>query len=207
MTMRKPLVIEFVGTPNSGKTVLISFLQGLLSSMDYKVDVMQEDAEIVPTCIPKKTFERNLWITNGQIQSLIESMFSSADVILFDRGFIDAKFWAKFLQIQNVCSAEDSQFLSDFLDNLDNMYHFSPDYLFVIDVSTAVSLKRRYANLQENEVLVFSNNAFIDLYRNELNKLCKDLTIPMFYLDTSDLSLIQMQEIVLNKVKEILENQ
>lgn len=206
MNMRKPLVIEFVGTPNSGKTVLIGFLQNLLSSMDYKVEVMQEDAEIVPSCIPKKTFERNLWITSGQIQSLIESKYSSADIVLFDRGFIDAKFWANFLHIQNVCSAEDSKFLSDFLDNLDKMYHFLPDYLFVIDVSTDVSLKRRYANMQENEVLVFSNDSFIDLYRNELNKLCNNLTIPMFYLDTSNLSLIQMQEIVLQKVTEILEN-
>ena len=60
--------------------------------------------------------------------------------------------------------------------------------------------------MQENEVLVFSNDSFIDLYRNELNKLCKNLTIPMFYLDTSNLSLIQMQEIVLQKVTEILEN-
>ena len=52
---KRPLVIEFTGLPNSGKTTLIHVLAEKLQEDGYKVKIMQEDAELVPKCIPKKT--------------------------------------------------------------------------------------------------------------------------------------------------------
>lgn len=199
MTIRKPLIIEFTGPPNSGKTTLIKFLHDLLESMGYHVEVKQEDAELVPACIPKKTWARNVWITHGQLQSLVETKFSNADVILLDRGFYDATFWAEFLNVQNVCSNEDSQSLMKILHEMDKQFNLKPDYLFVIDVSTSVSLKRRYA-ASNGEPIVLSTDAFINLYKAELEKFYKKVETPIFRLDTSSLSLIEMQEIVLHKI-------
>ena len=207
MTMHKPLVIEFTGTPNAGKTTLIKFLADLLESMGYKVEIKQEDAEIVPSCIPKKTWERNLWITQGQIQSLLETKFSSADIILFDRGFYDSLFWAEFLSVQDVCTKEDSKTLIDFLESLNNKFSFKPDFLFIIDVSISVSIKRERVASPEKKYHVFSNDVFLSLYKKELEKFCSKINTPMFRLDTSNLSLIQMQEIVLNKIIEIISKQ
>lgn len=204
MSIRKPLIIEFTGPPNSGKTTLIKFLHDLLESMEYHVEIKQEDAELVPSCIPKKTWARNVWITHGQLQSLIETKFSEADIILLDRGFYDSIFWAEFLKVQHVCTFDESTSLLKILDEMDNQFHLKPDYLFVIDVSTDVSLKRRYA-ASNGEPIVLSTNEFINLYKDELEKFYKKVETPMFRLDTSSLSLIEMQEIVLNEILKILE--
>lgn len=204
MSIRKPLIIEFTGPPNSGKTTLIKFLHDLLESMEYHVEIKQEDAELVPSCIPKKTWARNVWITHGQLQSLIETKFSEADIILLDRGFYDSIFWAEFLKVQHVCTFDESTSLLKILDEMDNQFHLKPDYLFVIDVSTDVSLKRRYA-ASNGEPIVLSTNEFINLYKYELEKFYKKVETPMFRLDTSSLSLIEMQKIVLNEILKILE--
>lgn len=205
MNMRKPLIIEFTGPPNSGKTTLIKFLHDLLESMGYHVEIKQEDAELVPSCIPKKTWARNMWITHGQLQSLIETKFSNADVILIDRGFYDSMFWAEFLRVQNVCSDEDSKSLMKILNEMDKQFDLTPDHLFVIDVSTEVSLKRRYA-ASNGEPIVLSTDSFINLYKKELEKFYTKINTPMFRLDTSSLSLIEMQQIVLEHIIGILKN-
>lgn len=207
MTIRKPLIIEFTGPPNSGKTTLIKFLNDLLESIGYRVEIKQEDAELVPKSIPKKTWARNVWITHGQLQSLIETKFSNADVILLDRGFYDSMFWAEFLRVQNVCSDEDSKSLLKILNEMNNQFQLKPDYLFVIDVSTEVSLKRRYA-LNNGEPVVLSTNDFIDLYKKELEKFYKTIgnETPIYRLDTSSLSLLDMQDIVFCKIKKILKD-
>ena len=84
---RRPLTIEFTGLPNSGKTTLIHNLAKDLRNNGLKVKIMQEDAELVPTEIPKKTWIRNTWITFGQLQSLLEIPYSTEELILLDRGY------------------------------------------------------------------------------------------------------------------------
>ena len=205
MNMRNPLVIEFTGTPNSGKTTLIKFLHDLLKSKGYHVEIKQEDAEIVPKCIPKKTWPRNVWITYGQLQSLIETKYSEADVILLDRGFYDSKFWAEFLKIQHVCTEEESLSLLKHLEDADKQFHLKPNWLFAIDVSTEVSLKRRYATIN-TEPVTLTTNAFISLYKEELEKFYANVDVPLFKLDTSNLTLIEMQQLVLDKITDILSN-
>ena len=54
MIRRNPLTIEFTGLPNSGKTTLIHNLSDLLREKGINVQIMQEDAELVPKEIPKK---------------------------------------------------------------------------------------------------------------------------------------------------------
>ena len=204
MTMRKPIIIEFTGPPNSGKSTLISFLQEFLPTKGYKVEKKQEDAELVPKCIPKKTWARNVWITHGQLQSLIETKFSTAEVIFLDRGFYDAMFWAEFLRVQKVCSDEDSASLLKILEEMDKQFQLKPDYLFVVDVSTEVSLKRRYA-MSNGEPIVLSTNDFIDLYKKELEKFYKKVDKPIIRMDTSLLSIPDMENAVLDKIMEIIE--
>ena len=203
MSIRKPLIIEFTGPPNSGKTTLIKFLRDLLESMGYKVETKQEDAELVPSCIPKKTWARNVWITHGQLQSLIETKFSTADIILLDRGFYDSVFWAEFLRVQNVCSDEDSSSLLKILNEMDKQFNLKPDYLYVVDVSTGISLKRRYA-ASNGEPITLSTDDFINLYKKELEKFYKKVESPILRLDTSELSLIEMQQHVLDVIVGIL---
>lgn len=202
MNIRRPITIEFTGTPNSGKTTLLKILPELLTSMGISVEVMQEDAEVVPTSIPKKTWARNVWITYGQLQSLLETKFSQADIIFLDRGFYDAIFWAQFLYAQGVCSFEESNSLQKLLKEMDCQFSFHPDYLFVFDISSEESLRRRHA--QSNEPTVMSTTDFLDLYKQQLDQFCKGVFSPIYRLDTTNLSILEMQENLLKEISKIL---
>ena len=205
MTIRKPLVIEFTGTPNSGKTTLLKIMPEVLLSMGISVKVMQEDAEIVPRTIPKKTWIRNVWITLGQLQSLLESSYSDSDVIFLDRGFFDALFWADFLLYQGICSKEEADSLKRILDEMDKSFHLKPDVVFVFDVSTQESLKRRAA--QSVEPVTMSTDTFLDMYRAQINGFIDEISVPIRFFDTTNFSIIEMQEVVLKEIFAILGSQ
>ena len=198
---RRPLTIEFTGLPNSGKTTLIHNIASELQKNGLKVKIMQEDAELVPPEIPKKTWIRNAWITFGQLQSLLEIPYSDQEIVLLDRGYCDALFWATFLYKQNACSREQSDSLLRILHEMNDQFNLLPDYLFVIDVSVEESLKRRLAM---GGKIVLTNEEFLSFYKAELDKFYQGITCPMWYLDTSNLSIEDTKDVTIQKIMEIL---
>ena len=202
--MQKPIIIEFTGTPNSGKTTLLKALNEILPTAGIKSIVMQEDAEIVPKVIPKKTWTRNVWITLGQLQSLLEAKYHDEDVIFLDRGYYDALFWAGFFCKQNICTFDESDSLIKMLNELDKHFSIKPDYLFVFDVSAEESVRRRQK--QSNEPTTMSNDSFITAYRNELNQFIEKLDVNIVRFDTTDMSMLEMEADALSAIVEILKS-
>lgn len=174
----------------------------LLKRNNISVKIMQEDAELVPKEIPKKTWIRNTWITFGKLQSLLEIPYAIEDVVLLDRGYYDALFWANFLYVQNLCSKKQSDSLLRILYEMNDSFSLLPDNLFVIDVSIEKSLERRYAI--GGEVPVITNAYFLYAYKNEFNSFLEKISSPMWYLDTSNLSIDKMTALVLDKVLNLL---
>ena len=197
----RPITIEFIGPPNSGKTTLIHNLAKSLQEKGFSVKVMQEDAELVPKEIPKKTWARNAWITFGQLQSLIEIPYSDAQIILLDRGYCDALFWSKFLRLQDACSQEQSDSLYGILQEMNTQFNLLPDWLFIIDVSVEESIKRRYALGGE---IILTNEDFISLYKSELDEFYKGITSFQWYLDTTNLQISDVYELALSKILDIM---
>ncbi len=197
----RPITIEFTGPPNSGKTTLIHNLAKSLQEKGVSVKVMQEDAELVPKEIPKKTWARNAWITFGQLQSLIEIPYSDAQIILLDRGYCDALFWSKFLRLQDACSQEQSDSLYGILQEMNTQFNLLPDWLFIIDVSVEESIKIRYALGGE---IILTNEDFISLYKSELDEFYKGITSFQWYLDTTNLQISDVYELALSKILDIM---
>lgn len=195
---KKPIVIEFTGPPNSGKTSVIMATKKYLEAQGYKVRVMQEDAELVPKEIPKKTWLRNLWIAAGQVQGLIESNFFDGDVVLMDRGYYDALFWAEFLYQQDICTEGEMNHLKAFIHSLDTMLKLKPDYLYIINVSTMESLKRRESN---PEAPVLSTDDFIDSYIKALYNFKLSLNLNEYFeFDTTGIEQKDMEQIISRSV-------
>lgn len=191
--MKAGKIIEFTGIPNSGKTTLIRRLQNELpEKYGITVQVQREDAEIVPHCIPKKTWDRNVWITFGQLQSLVEAYHSSADIVLLDRGLFDAMFWSQFMLTESTSTIKQSIGMNNILQKMCHDLGFYPDYLFLIDVSVEEALRRRA--LMEG-TSVYSKPDFLNKYRSkffqvfgpyiENNYDDKVIDIPSFYYDTT----------------------
>ena len=196
-----PVRIAILGGPRCGKTTLIHNLAKSLQEKGFSVKVMQEDAELVPKEIPKKTWARNAWITFGQLQSLIEIPYSDAQIILLDRGYCDALFWSKFLRLEDACSQEQSDSLYGILQEMNTQFNLLPDWLFIIDVSVEESIKRRYALGGE---IILTNEDFISLYKSELDEFYKGITSFQWYLDTTNLQISDVYELALSKILDIM---
>ena len=203
MTRDLPLIIEFTGLPNSGKTTLIHNLTKILEEEGLKVKIMQEDAELVPKEIPKKTWIRNVWITFGQLQSLLEIQYlKDYDIVFLDRGFYDALFWANFLCAQNVCSKEQSDALLNILEKINDSFNLKPDFLFVVNVSVEESIRRRLAMERGKPTLATPD--FLNFYQDALNKFYNSVFSPIIYLDTTNMSITETCSSAYEKIKNLL---
>lgn len=198
---KRPIFIEFSGTPNSGKTTLIKGLSDYLISRSYSVKIMREDAEIVPNYIPKKTWDRNLWITCSQLTSLIASVYDEdVDIVIFDRGYIDALFWANFYLFQRVIEIEDFLSITNFLEYLNNHLYLEPDCFIGVDVSPEVSLKRRMKQNSSVQVTM-STTEFLTMYSEYFKDFCFNhisSNVPVCYLDTSTKDVDAATKVVIN---------
>lgn len=209
--MRTNKVIEFTGIPNSGKTTLIHRIKRELpKNYGITVQVQREDAEIVPVEIPKKTWDRNVWITFGQLQSIVQAYHSPADIVLLDRGLFDAMFWAKFMLDQNTATSKQSEGVISILDQMYKNLDFYPDYLFLIDTSVEEALRRRA--LMEGSS-VYSKPDFLNQYHKMFFEVFKDyiwendarkiVPVPSFYYDTTNMNADKVFEIVAEKIVSI----
>ena len=195
-----PKIVEFTGLPNSGKTTLIHRLAGALPMLNYSVEVMREDAEIVPDVIPKKTWHRNMWITFGQLQSLIQASHTDSDFVLMDRGLYDALFWANFMGSQGICSKEESESMTRILTEFRDSYKFKPDLVFVVNVSVEESVRRRME--MSGEAAVYSKNDFLEQYLAYQNAFFREIGdgTRIVFCDTTSISPDELCTLVLDEI-------
>lgn len=192
--MKRPIVIEFSGLPNSGKTTLLHNLEELFKSNNVSAIFAQEPGELIPNSIPKGSIAQTLWFTLETLQRSLELSFESdVDFILIDRGFYNQLFWSTIYDEQD---AEYSQYICSFMEKFAEMYHVKPDYLYIIDVDVDESIKRRIAS---GEPVTFSKKDFLQNYKRNFENFAKGIDSKL-YIDTTNLSKQQVAEIVFNTI-------
>ena len=83
MTRRKPVLVEFTGTPEAGKTTTISSVYKQLIAMGYNVRIYPESAEITPSYIPKGSNDFKLWIDADTFKHIIEAKYlTNYDIVI-----------------------------------------------------------------------------------------------------------------------------
>ena len=192
--MKRPIVIEFSGLPNSGKTTLLRNLKKLCSNNNVKAIFVQETAELLSKCITKGSIGQNLWITLETLQRCLELKFQSdEDFIFLDRGFYDQLFWVTMYKSRD---ATYSNYVVDFMNKFADMFNTRPDYLYVIDVDVDTAIRRR---MSSGEPVTFSKKDFLLNYKFEFNEFIKDIPSKL-YLDTTKLEQNEVANIVFNKI-------
>lgn len=192
--MKRPLVIEFSGLPNSGKTTLLRNINKLCECNNVNAVIMQEPAELLPKIVPKGTIAQNLWITLETLQRSLELTYmADVDFILLDRGFYNQLFWATMYKEKD---AAYSTYIADFMEEFAEMYNVKPDYLYIVDVEVDESIRRRMAT---GEPVTFSKKDFLINYKKEFEKFYKKID-SKFYIDTTNLTQQEVAEIVFKKL-------
>lgn len=192
--MKRPVIVEFSGLPNSGKTTLLRKIKKLCESNNVNAIIMQEPAELLPENIPKGTIAQNLWITLETLQRSLELTYvTDVDYILLDRGFYNQLFWSTMYKQKD---ATYSEYITDFMEKFAQRYHVKPDYLYVVDVSVEESLRRR---MLAGEEVTFSKKEFLIDYKKEFEKFYKKID-SVLYIDTTSLTEDEVANIVFNKI-------
>jgi len=192
--MKRPIVIEFSGLPNSGKTTLLQNLRKLFECNNISAIIMQEPAELLPVSIPKGSIAQNFWITLETLQKSLELTYvTNVDYILLDRGFYNQLFWATMYKEKD---ATYSEYLTNFMEKFAEMYHVKPDYLYIVDVDVEESIRRRMA---ANEPVTFSKKDFLINYKSNFEKFADEIE-SKFYLDSTNLTKDEVADIVFKKI-------
>ena len=200
------VTIEFAGLPNTGKTTLIKGLSKELPKAGISVTVLRESAEVVPVAIPKKTWDRNMWTTFHSLQDLVLAKHAGTDVVLIDRSYYDAVFWAEFMKKNNLCSSSEYDAMSSILRSCDNLC-LKPDFIFLLNCSIEVSLKRRLAQAGL-PAPIYSTDEFLSAYQQELLRFFEgfEKSMSYFYLDTTFLSEDMVVQMAKARILELFES-
>jgi predicted NUDIX family phosphoesterase len=144
---RRPIVIEFAGSPKAGKSTCIGSLDIFLRRNNFRTKILTERASVCP--IPNK-FDPifNVWTASAALNQLSETLANSSkklDVIILDRGFFDALCWFEWQRREKLLRNDDYQRFTNFFTSM--RFRMCIDLVLVFESSPETSSEREYKNL------------------------------------------------------------
>ena len=99
---RKPIVIEFAGSPKAGKTSTLGQVHTFLKRCGFRVEVVVERASVCPIR-DKKHSNFNVWTACTTLSQILEktqtpSRPEDPHVLILDRGLFDAISWLTVME-------------------------------------------------------------------------------------------------------------
>jgi len=143
-TAKRPLIIEFSGSPKSGKTTAINVLSLFFRRNDFKVETFTERASISPVASKKGHPDFNVWVSCASLQGIIESVEKNIDLFILDRGIFDALVWNTLLARTGKISQNEAESIGTFF-TLDRWIRLI-DLVCIMKCEPSVSIEREYAN-------------------------------------------------------------
>ena len=208
ITPSKPFVIEFTGTPRTGKTTTINNLYDFFKKGGFDVSIIEEftTSKNYKKMIKNELKDMNVSDRNLEIIKLVHEQLQKAledkkDIIIIDRSLNDRQIW-NYRCLLKKDMPEDL-----YLEAKKKYSKISKElinFLVITYADSLTSLKRDYNSSLALEKRSFLNLENIDEYNKSLNDL-KDLfkksVDSMILLDTSNIS---MNDISIEVASEIL---
>jgi predicted NUDIX family phosphoesterase len=135
----RAFVIEFAGTPKSGKTTAVEAIRHFLSRQGFRVYVLTERAAICPIPMKGHLFF-NTWCASSMLAELLANVETPTDVLIVDRGIFDALVWLTLQEKRGELNATEARTIESFL--LLPRWRDVIDLVVVMSVSAEDSLKR-----------------------------------------------------------------
>jgi predicted NUDIX family phosphoesterase len=204
---RRPIVIEFCGSPKSGKSACINSLDLFLRRNNFRTRILTERASVCPVNY-KFDPNFNIWTACSAIAELIEilSNFSKDyDIAILDRGIFDAICWFEWLAQEECLDRGNYESLLHFLTM--NKWREVFDLVYIFVAKPEISLDREYANLLTRKTGSIMQPAILESYR-EAVELCKlkygQLFRETHLIDTSDLGINEVNYKVTKHILTVL---
>ena len=170
LSKKKPYVIEFTGTPRTGKTSLINNLKDFFKKKGFRVCIIEEfttslkyKTQIYPILKNKSKNVINNEIPKYVLKDLDDAINSKYDIIIVDRSLFDRLIWVDRLFLKKGMSDEEyNEYKSTYIPLIKEKINI----IVSLYTDSLTCLKRDYhANLSfENRTFLNEDNV------NEYNK-------------------------------------
>ena len=183
-----PFMVEVLGTPNSGKTSAIQTFEKVLKRNGVKYKIIYEAASKC-RIKDKLSHDFNIWTLSETIKQLVEAVSTNYEIVICERGLLDAICWYELYYAQGKITKEEHQkfldyiLLSRFTQKIDCCYIIKCGIMTAIERENLSGLLDVSGTIINEKVLSEYNSALqiaTKLYGNRFNKIIE--------LDTSDLS-------------------
>ncbi len=147
----KPIFIELIGTPKSGKTTLKKSLEEIFNKNNINYLSRRETAEYNPIGKMSGDYYR-IWMFLEICKNLSEDL-SNKDkkVIIYDRGILDILPWAEFALENSVISSNDYEALKKLI-SADIFKKYSPiEKIFITSPKISIERKGRPGGVVNEE--------------------------------------------------------
>lgn len=208
---KRPIVIEFCGSPKAGKTTCINSLSVFLKRNGFSVKVVQERASVCPIS-DKLSPMFNIWTScmslAGMI-SVLEDRYDTTDFLIFDRGLFDALCWFRWLHDTGRMDRQLKKNTESFL--LQKCFVQNIDIVFAFHSEPLVSIQREFANLLTTKSGTIMNSMVLGTFNKAIGLTIEshgDKFHKIFELDTSKMNQDEVGKIVtemtLSTIRDVL---
>jgi predicted NUDIX family phosphoesterase/thymidylate kinase len=207
---RRPIVIEFAGSPKSGKSSCISSLDIFLRRNKFRTKVLTERASVSP--IENKLDPLfNIWTACASLNQLTDVLCresKSLDIVILDRGFFDTLVWFEWQKNNRFLRSEDYNNFTSFFTT--PRFRMMLDLVILFDCDPQTSADREYKNLLTRKEGSIMRPSVLNGYRTAASKVMEKYASLFRGITKYDTSKIYQNDVsygvtkeVLNKLKEV----
>lgn len=189
----KPYVIEFTGTPRTGKTSLINNLNDFFSKKGFKISILEDfttsekyKKDIYPLLKDKYKNVVNTEIPKYVLNELDDTINKNVDIIMVDRSLFDRLIWVDRLYLKDGMSINEyEKYKKEYIPLIRDKINI----IISMYTDSMTSLKRDYNVNLSLEQRRFLNEDNINEYNQSLfnmQELVKDKGINFNLVDTTD---------------------
>jgi hypothetical protein len=136
---RRAFVLEFAGTPKSGKSTSVEAARHFFARNGFRVHVLAERAAMCPIPMKGHLFF-NTWCMASMLAELLANFETETDLIIVDRGLMDSLVWLVMQRARGEISAADASCFEGFV--LLDRWVSLIDLALVLYVDAAEALNR-----------------------------------------------------------------
>lgn len=182
-----PVVVEFAGSPKSGKSTTIDVISHFFRRMDFKVRAPTEGAsKRTPYHLKRNLVAFNCFTLNYAISELLDAYYNveQPDLVILDRGPFDSLAWLRHLNEKGELADEDLETLERFALLPLWTGQMSAIYLFTCDPKISLA-RENEAKLTRREGRAMNPERLSDM-RKQYEALGPDLKpYPVTRIDTT----------------------
>lgn len=207
LTNNTPYVIEFTGTPRTGKTTLINNLYDFFKKKGINTLVLEEfttsqkyKKEIYPLLKDKYKNIVNTEIPKYVLKQLEEAIDKKVDIIMIDRSLFDRLIWVDRLVLKNGMSKEEYE---DYKNTYIPLIKNKINIIISTYTDSLTALKRDYQAHLSLEKRNFLNEDNVNEYNKSLvnmKELAKKENINFYSFDTTNKNQREISFAVVNTI-------